>query len=109
LAILTIQPSNGMAVTGIQTFQPDYPRFSRRSQSYNRTYDEWVPAAGVPYKQTDFGGHVAQVTRSQILEFIASSYRTSATLTTNPVIDVLLTYQAAEILRSFIFKKIPTS
>lgn len=68
------------------------PVFPPLPGNYNRAYDEWVAAAGVPSKQTDFGGHVAQVTRSQILEFIASSYRTSETLTTNPVIDDLLTY-----------------
>ena len=68
------------------------PVFPPLPGNYNRVYDEWVSAAGIPSKQTDFGGHVAQVTRSQILEFIASSYKTNETLTANPVIDDLLTY-----------------
>ena len=68
------------------------PVFPPLPGNYNRAYDDWVAAAGVPSKQTDFGGHVAQVSRSQILEFIASSYKTSESLTANPVVDDLLTY-----------------
>jgi len=58
--------------------------------SYNRAYDEWVAAAGVPSKQTDFGGYFAQVTRSQILEFIASSYKSIGSENTDPILNDLL-------------------
>ena len=68
------------------------PVFPPLPGNYNRVYDDWVTTAGVPSKQTDFGGHVAQVTQSQIIDFIAISYKTSESLTANPVVDDLLTY-----------------
>lgn len=68
------------------------PVFPPLPGNYNRAYDDWVAAAGVPSQQTDFGGHVAQVTRSQIFDFIANGYKTSEALTANPAVDDLLTY-----------------
>lgn len=50
------------------------PIFPPLPGNYNRTYDRWVSSAGVESRQTDFGGHVAKVTRLQILDFIASSF-----------------------------------
>lgn len=50
------------------------PIFPPLTGNYNRTYASWLSSVGVESRQTDFGGHVAKVTRSQILDFIASSY-----------------------------------
>ncbi len=50
------------------------PIFPPLPGNYNRAYDAWVSSEGVETRQTDFGGHVARVTKLQILEFIAASY-----------------------------------
>ena len=68
------------------------PVFPPLPGNYNRVYDEWVAAAGVPSKQTDFGGHVAKVTRSQIIEFITKSYKTHGSSNTDPMLIGLLKF-----------------
>lgn len=68
------------------------PVFPPLPGNYNRVYDEWVAAAGVPSKQTDFGGHVAQVTRSQIVEFVTKSYKTHESSNANPKVNELLKF-----------------
>ena len=56
------------------------PIFPPLPGSYSRTYGAWVSSAGVESRQTDFGGHVARVTRQQILEFIAAGYASEDSL-----------------------------
>ncbi len=56
------------------------PIFPPLPGNYNQSYNHWVNKAGVQSRQTDFGGHVAKVTRSQILDFIAQSYRSNYSL-----------------------------
>ena len=51
------------------------PIFPPLPGNYNRAYDTWVSSAGVASRQTDFGGHVAQVTRSHIIDFVDQSYQ----------------------------------
>jgi len=51
------------------------PIFPPLPGSYNSTFETWVSSTGVVSRQTDFGGQVAQVTRSHIIDFIAQSYR----------------------------------
>lgn len=51
------------------------PIFPPLPGHYNHTFDEWVASTGVESKQTDFGGRVARVTKSQIEQFVASAYR----------------------------------
>jgi len=51
------------------------PMFPPLPGNYNRTYEAWVTKNGVESKQADFGGQVAQVTRSQIIHFITQSYQ----------------------------------
>lgn len=51
------------------------PTFPPLPGNYNQSYNHWVNGNGVASRQTDFGGHVAKVTRSQIIDFIAQSYR----------------------------------
>ena len=50
---------------------PDFPPMSG---SYNSTFHDWVKANGVTCQQTDFGGWVARVTKSQIADFITETY-----------------------------------
>ena len=68
------------------------PVFPPLPGNYNRVYDEWVAAVGVPSKQTDFGGHVAKVTRTQIIEFITKSYKTNGSSNTDPEVNGLLKF-----------------
>ena len=51
------------------------PIFPPLPGSYNSTFETWISSTGVVSRQTDFGGQVAQVTRSHIIDFIAQSYR----------------------------------
>jgi hypothetical protein len=51
------------------------PIFPPLPGNYNRTYEEWVAKVGAKSKQTDFGGQVAKVTKSQIEQFVATVYR----------------------------------
>lgn len=60
---------NGNTPMGLS---PDFPP---TSQHYNGNFHGWVAAAGVVCKQTDFGAWVAQVTKSQILEYISATYK----------------------------------
>ena len=51
------------------------PEFPPLHPHYNAPFHAWVKANGVACEQTDFGGWVARVTKSQILEFITEAYR----------------------------------
>ncbi len=51
------------------------PEFPPMSGHYNAQFHAWVKARGVTCEQTDFGGWVARVTKAQISEFIAETYR----------------------------------
>ena len=55
-------------------------------------YANWVTSADVPSNQTAFGGHIAQVSRSQIFEFIADNYKTKDSQAADPTINDFLTY-----------------
>ena len=50
---------------------PDFPPLGG---AYNAVFFKWVEAAGITRKQTDYGAHVALVSKNQILEFIADGY-----------------------------------
>jgi len=60
---------NGNIPTRLSPIFPPLPR------NYNSTFETWVSSTGVAPRQTDFGGQVAQVTRSHIIDFIDQSYR----------------------------------
>ena len=49
--------------------------FPPMGQHYNADFHAWVKASGVKCEQTDFGGWVACVNKSQILDFIKTTYR----------------------------------
>ncbi len=51
------------------------PEFPPMSGHYNSKYHAWVKANGVACQQTDFGGWVARVTKSELVDFIAETYR----------------------------------
>ncbi len=51
------------------------PEFPPMSGNYNEPFHAWVKTKGITCAQTDFGGWVARVTKSQIFEFIAEAYR----------------------------------
>ena len=51
------------------------PEFPSPPHHYNADFHAWVKATGIVCEQTDFGGWVARVTKSQILDYIAVVYR----------------------------------
>ena len=51
------------------------PEFPPMPQHYHADFHAWVKATGVVCEQTDFGGWVARVTKSQIADFIAEVYK----------------------------------
>ncbi len=51
------------------------PEFPPPPQHYNADFHAWVKATGVVCEQTDLGGWVARVTKSQIADFIAEVYK----------------------------------
>ena len=51
------------------------PGFPPTSESYNGDFFKWVhDRPDIVWKQTDYGGYVAKVTKTQILEFIDFCY-----------------------------------
>lgn len=50
------------------------PDFPPASQFYNSDYHDWVKAARVDCKQTDFGGWVAKVTKDQLMDYLTKTY-----------------------------------
>lgn len=51
------------------------PTFPPMRGSYNAVFHHWLGEKGIECEQTDFGGWVARVTKSQIIDFIAEAYR----------------------------------
>lgn len=68
------------------------PTFPPLPGNFNRSYTTWVAKTGVVSRQTDFGGHVAQVTRPQIIDFIAQSYRSERSAEAKDRINDLNTF-----------------
>ena len=50
------------------------PFFPPQSAHYNGNFHSWVAANAIKCKQTDYGGWVAKVSKSQILGFIDAAY-----------------------------------
>lgn len=58
---------------------PITSQFPCAQQHYNGLYHDWLKVVGVEFKKTDFGGWVAKVTKSQILDYIDFCYGTDST------------------------------
>ena len=50
------------------------PSFPPAREHYNAVFHAWVEKAGVECKQTDFGGWVAKVSKSQIEDYVRFCY-----------------------------------
>ena len=56
------------------------PEFPPMAGHYNEAFHTWVKAISVKCEKTDFGGWVACVTKSEIVEFVDLGYCGSETL-----------------------------
>jgi hypothetical protein len=55
--------------------------FPPAREHYNGLYHDWLKTSEIEWKQTDFGGWVAKVSKSQILEYIEFCYGTDPSYT----------------------------
>ena len=74
---------NGNIPPGISPAFPPTPP----PNHYNSKFHDWVAQTDVTSKQTDYGGWVARVDKTQLLDFIAYCYGSETNEAVNKLID----------------------